>query len=332
MPTRLWETAGAIASMATIHSIIVVLTSGLRQRHLKSSEIFVKGPHNTESLSAAVSTTYKVLIESDGLLSSYSYQNSPHFQHVTIATPRPHTKYAIYTVVLFMAGQVMRLLAQIVSYDELDNRAFRIAATAMIFSITLYIGIIIKGFFKKDDACRATVYFNATETNWVTSSDFAVFASSEWMEVPIKWSGEMLVLVVNGISVSNSVLSIFALMIEVYRIRAMPSMLKIMHSIFMALICCAYVVFLVKIVKMRRRTVPNIEVQIAQAVSGKDVENADILKFDVGSVIRKFANDVAKEFLCSGEKWMADSGVYYDFAITGEHGRLVYGRIRARGV
>ncbi|KAK9353625.1 hypothetical protein V1505DRAFT_368180 [Lipomyces doorenjongii] len=52
-----------------------------------------------------------------------------------------------------------------------------------------------KGFFQIDDAGCATVYFNSTEKNWVTSSGFALFTSfTSWerMEILIKWSGEML--------------------------------------------------------------------------------------------------------------------------------------------
>jgi hypothetical protein len=88
----------------------------------------------------------------------------------------------------------------------------------------------------------------------------------------------------------------------------------------------------VQVIRARRRAVPTIEVQLAQAASDKDVDNTHILNFDVGKIIRKFANDVAKEFASSGKKWMTDSGAYYDFAITGEHGGLVYGRMRAGGV
>ncbi|KAK9326838.1 hypothetical protein V1520DRAFT_350379 [Lipomyces starkeyi] len=311
MALGLWGTAGGIAFAATWHFVQVVLPSGLCQRQLKSSKIFVKGPYNTESLSDALRATYKVLIEGDGLLSSYSYQNSPHYQSAAIATGNPRQKnYGLYGTVLFMAALATSLLAQIVSYVEGDN-SFRIVATALIFTISLYIGIIMKGSFKEDDAGCATVYFNATETNWVTSSDFAIFDSSERMEIPITWSVETLFLVVLGLFVWSNMLSNLA---EVYRTKAILGIFKIVQAILMALSCGCYIVFLVLIVMTRRRTVPTIEVQLAQAVSDNGVDIADILKFDIRKVIRKFASDVAKEFASSGKNWMADSGVYYDFA------------------
>ncbi|KAK9358038.1 hypothetical protein V1504DRAFT_462390 [Lipomyces starkeyi] len=337
MAIGLWGTAGGIAFMATMHFVQVVLPSGLCQRQLKSSEIFVKRPYNIESLLDALRATYKVLIEGDGLLSSYSYQSSPHFQSVAIATGNPRqNNYELYGTVLLMAGQAMGLLAQIVSYADGD-KCFGIAATASIFTLLcLCIGIIMKGSFKKDDAGCATVYFNATETNWVTPSDFALFDASESTEIPIKWSVETLFLVVFGLFVWRTLLSNVASMIRNGRDgghkESMSDLSLIFWTIWMTILCCLHIAVLVLTVEMRRRTVSSIEVQLPQAASDKDVENADILKFDVGKVIRKFADDVAKEFASSGKKWMADSGVYYDFAITGEHGGLVYGRMRARGI
>ncbi|KAK9372642.1 uncharacterized protein V1513DRAFT_481087 [Lipomyces chichibuensis] len=281
MATNVWETAGAMAPLATVYFVQIVLGSGLRQRHVKSSEVFVKRPYNTESLSDALSATYKFSIESDGLLSSYSYQKLPPFQYVVIATPPTQTKYMIKNViVLFAAVQAHWSVDQLVSYAEGGN-SLRIAALSLLFSISLFMIIIMKGSFKEDDAGCATI--------------------------PIKWSGEMLVLVVISIFFRKVLLSMLAPMIEVYRIKAIPSILKIVQAIFMAPFCCIYVALLVQIVKTRRHTVPTIEVQLAQAASDKDVENTDILKFDVGKVIRKFANDVAKEFASSGKKWIADS-------------------------
>ncbi|KAK9311841.1 hypothetical protein V1524DRAFT_450081 [Lipomyces starkeyi] len=298
-------TAGVIAFVATLHFVQVVLPSGLCQRQLKSSEIFVKSPYITESLSDGLRARCKVLIE-----------ESPHYQSVAIATPLAwQKKYVLSFTLVSMAGLAMDLLAQIVSYAEGDN-SFIIAATALIFTI-------------KDDAGCATVYANATEKNWVTSSDFAVFDSSERMEIPIKWSVETLFLVVLGLFVWSNMLSSLAPMIEVYRTKAIPGIFNILQAIFTTLSCGFYIVFLVLIVKTRRRTVPTIEVQLAQAVSDKGVDIADILKFDIQKAIRKFANDIAKG---CGKKWTASAGAYYDFAIAGEQGGLVYGRMRARGL
>ncbi|KAK9247930.1 hypothetical protein V1506DRAFT_398145 [Lipomyces tetrasporus] len=310
MAVSLWGTAGAIAFLATLHFVTVVLPSGLCQRHLKSSEIFVNRPYSTESLSDALSATYKVLIESDGLLSSYSYQNSLHYQSVAIATPNPqHKNLMPYITVLFMAGQAMGLLG-LVTNDAEDVNSFPIG---VLFTIICFcMGFIIKGSFKEDDAGCATVYFNATETNLVTSSDFAVFASSERTEIPIKWSAETLFLVVLGLYAWSAMLSYVATMIRKGGIGgrkiSMSDLFLILGAICIAILCCSHIAILVQIVKTRRRTVPSIEVQLAQAASDKDVESADILKLDVGKVIRKFANDVAKEFARNGKKWMADSG------------------------
>ncbi|KAK9482207.1 hypothetical protein V1527DRAFT_477137 [Lipomyces starkeyi] len=334
MAIGLWGTAVGIAFGGTLHLVQVFLPSGLCKRQLKSSEIFVKRPYNTESLSDALRATYKVSIEGDGLLSSYSYQNSPYFQSIAIATGNPwQNNYGLYVTVLFMAGHAMGLLAQIVSYAD-GEKCFGIAAPALIFTLScLCIGIIMKGSFKKDDAGCATVYFNATEKNQVTPSDFALFDASESTEIPIKWSVETLFLVVFGLFVLVPMLSNVATMIRNGRDGGHKEFMSDLSLIFwMTIPCCLHIGLLVLTVEMRRRTVSSIEVQLAQAASDKDVENANILKFDVGKVIRKFANDVAKECASSSKKWMADSGVYYDFAITGEHGGLVYGRMRARGI
>ncbi|KAJ8096768.1 hypothetical protein POJ06DRAFT_263358, partial [Lipomyces tetrasporus] len=256
MAVSLWGTAGYIALMATLHFVIVVLPSGLCQRHLKSSESFVNRPYNTESLSDALSATYKVLIESDGLLSSYSYQNSLHYQSVAIATPNPHHKTLLpYITVLFMAGQAMGLLGLVTS-DAEDVNSFRMG----FFSHNMF------GSFKEDDAGCATVYFNATETNLVTSSDFAVFASSERTEIPIKWSAETLFLVVLGLFAWSAMLSNIATHKGGIggRKKSMCDLFLI-FGVCIAILCCSHIAILVQIVKTRRRTVPSIEVQLAQA-------------------------------------------------------------------
>ncbi|KAK9367921.1 hypothetical protein V1509DRAFT_624793 [Lipomyces kononenkoae] len=333
MALSFWGTAGAVGFMATVHFVIVVLPSGLRQRHLKSSEIFVKGRYNTESLSGALRARYNIFTESDALLSSYSYQNSPHFQSVAIASGNPQQKeLLLYITVLFMTAQAMGLLSLFTSAAKGVNRF----PVGVLFTIILsYVGFIIKRTFKENDAGRATVYFNATETNLVTSSDLAGFASTERMEIPIKWSVETWFLVVS-VFFWSAMLSKVATIIRKggigSRKTSLSDLFLIFEAIALAISCCIHVAILVQIVNTRRHTVPSIEVQLVQAVGEQIVENADSLKFDVGKVIRKFANDVAKEFASSGKKWMADTGVYYDFAIAGEHGGLIYGRMRASGI
>ncbi|KAK9350626.1 hypothetical protein V1523DRAFT_419210 [Lipomyces doorenjongii] len=205
MAINLWQTAGVHAFPGALHFVQVYLASGLCQRRLKSSDIFIKGPYNTESLSDALRATYKVLIESDDPLSSYSYQSSPHFRSAAIASRTPgQKKLWLFTTVLFMTGQGFHTLALIA---ESDN-GFRIPALALHFTIIcLYIWIIMTCSLKEDDAGRATVYFNATEKIWVTSSDFALFTSWERMEIPIKWSGELLFLVASGLFAWSTMLS-----------------------------------------------------------------------------------------------------------------------------
>ncbi|KAK9483813.1 hypothetical protein V1527DRAFT_498078 [Lipomyces starkeyi] len=273
---------------------------GLYRQHMQSSEVFVKRPYNTESLLAdALNAKYQVLIDSDSLLSSYSYKPSAYFQSFHMRTPTLRDKrvFVHTSIMLFIAVIVHRGLSVIISYFEGDISSPIAGVTLIITIISVYLGIIMMGSLKDDDACCATVYFNATDKNWVTSSDFALFASLERMEIPIKWSVEML-------APSN-----LAPMIEIYRTKAMPGIKVILGTIEIALCGGLHI---------QRRTVPTIEVQLAQAASDKDVDNADILNFDVGKVIRMFVNDVAK-----------DTGAYYDFAIAGKHGGLVYGRMRA---
>ncbi|KAK9327218.1 hypothetical protein V1520DRAFT_349408 [Lipomyces starkeyi] len=75
--------------------------------------------------SDAMSATYKVLIESDGLLSSFSYQNS-HFQSVVIATRPPGQKSYVLTV-LFMVGQAMVISPNCGLYKLQDRAGHDIA-------------------------------------------------------------------------------------------------------------------------------------------------------------------------------------------------------------
>ncbi|KAK9483810.1 hypothetical protein V1527DRAFT_242657 [Lipomyces starkeyi] len=230
-------------------------------------------------------------------------------------------------MVLYLFG-----LLVMISHGTGDS-SFVMGAVSMIFTIScIFLGIYLwKSYFKKE-AGGATVYFNTAEENWVTSSDLALFNSSDRIEVAINWSGEVISQVVNlWLFVWGSALSMILNEGEGRLQEEKPGPVTI---IFSAIACCVYIASLLLFVWWMRRTVPVVEVQFAQAVSEKDADNADadILQFDLGKVARKFANDIAKEFGSSGTKWTAGSGVYYDFAIVGEHGRLVYGRMRAGGL
>ncbi|KAK9371645.1 uncharacterized protein V1513DRAFT_455031 [Lipomyces chichibuensis] len=299
------------------------------RRRLKSSEIFVKSLYTTESLlSDALRTKYKVLIDGDGLLSVYSYENSPYIQSVVIGTrTRVQKGEAIVGSAILMVLSLFVLLVMVRCGGV--NSSSIMGAVGKIFTIScIFLGIyLLKSSFKKK-AGGATVYFNATEENWVTSSELSLFNLSDKIEVAIKWSGEVFSEVVNNLLFGGGALSIIFYEGD-RRKEYKPGMGAIISS---GISYCVHIASLLIFVWCKRGTVPVVEVQFAQAVSEKDADNAnanaDILKFDAGKVARRFANDIAKEF---GKRWTARAGVYYDFAIAGEHGGLVYGRMRAGG-
>ncbi|KAK9316464.1 hypothetical protein V1524DRAFT_426683 [Lipomyces starkeyi] len=90
---------------------------------------------------------------------------------------------------------------------------------------------------------------------------------------------------------------------------------------------CLYIVGVVMSFGTRRQCISIVKVQLARAVSLECTEKADVLKFDVNKVVRKFSNDLVKNL---GQKWMASNGAYYYFIISGEEGGLVYGRMTAK--
>ncbi|KAK9344200.1 hypothetical protein V1522DRAFT_437672 [Lipomyces starkeyi] len=292
-------TAAAVVLVTAAHFVQVALPSGFCRRGLKSSEIFVKRLYTTESLL------------SDALSAKYKY-----IQSVVATRTRGQKRLAIF-------GSAM--LMQVIGSYRAGDSSFIIVAVSMIFTIScIFLGIyLLKSSFKKESS-GSTAYFNATEENWVTSSDLALFNSSNRIEIAINWSGEVFSQIVNGwVIVYVSAASIILNEGEGGRKKDKPGMVII---IFSAIAYCAEIESLVLFLWWKRRTVSVVEVQFAQAVSEKD---ADDLQFDVGKLVRKFANDAAKG---CGKKWTASAGAYYDFAIAGEHGGLVYGRMRAGGL
>ncbi|KAK9483812.1 hypothetical protein V1527DRAFT_242616 [Lipomyces starkeyi] len=320
--------AQAIVALATAKYFVHIGHPNVYRRRLKSSEIFVKSLYTTESLlSDALRTKYKVLLDGDGLLSAYSYENSPYIQSVVIGSrTRGQKMLAIFGSAIFMVLSLFGLLVMV--RCGAVNSSCIMGAVGMIFTIScIFLGIyLLKCSFKKE-AGGATVYFNATEENWVTSSELALFNSSDRIEVAIKWSGEVFSEVVNNLLLCGGALSII-LYEGGRRKEDKPGMVTIISS---GISYCVHIAYLVPFVWCMRQTVPVVEVQFAQAVSEKDADNANanILKFDAGKVARRFASDIAKEF---GKKRTAGAGVYYDLAIAGEHGGLVYGRMRAGGL
>ncbi|KAK9333033.1 hypothetical protein V1520DRAFT_333327, partial [Lipomyces starkeyi] len=198
--------AAAVALATTVYFVNIGHPNVYRRR-LKSSEIFVQGLDTTESLlSDALCTKYKVLIDSDGLLSAYSYENSPYIQSVVIGTrTRGQKRIAIFGSALLMVLSLFGLLVMI-SYDAGDS-SFVMGGVGMIFTIScIFLGIYLLKSSFKEEAGGATVYFNATEESWVTSSDLRY--SSGRIEVAIKWSGEVFCQVVDKLLISGSALSI----------------------------------------------------------------------------------------------------------------------------
>ncbi|KAK9247931.1 hypothetical protein V1506DRAFT_531074 [Lipomyces tetrasporus] len=340
-------TLGITAASVAIVTAMYFLHIGhpkFYRRRLKSSAIFVKSLYTTESLlSDALRTKYKVFIDGDGLVSAISYENSPYIQSFVIPrTPGQKRWSAIIGSAIFLVLYTLFGLVVIISYGAGDS-SFIIATVGMIFSIScIFLGIYLLKSSFKNEAGGVTVYFNATEENWVTSSDLALFNSSDRIEVAIKWPSELFSQILNAwLHVCGSGLSIIlnegrrkrnngmvTIIFSAIAKKKKPGMVTIILS---AISCCAQIVSVMqpaKFVWWMRRTVPVVEVQFAQAVSEKDAD-ADILQFDVGKVATKFAHDIVKEF---GKNWTASAGVYTDFALAGEHGGLVYGRIRAGGL
>ncbi|KAK9390164.1 hypothetical protein V1515DRAFT_636825 [Lipomyces mesembrius] len=155
----------------------------------------------------------------------------------------------------------------------------------------------MKSSFKEDDASCATVYFNCSEENWAESSEIALFNSSEKIEISINCVQDLLLFVYFGIMI------------------CVPPLLTMVYAIFcntMSVIfyCGTAMFFLLLCVYLNC-------VQLARTV--ECTEKANVLDFDIKKVVRRFANDLAKEFANRGQKWIASN-----------EGGLVYGRMSAK--
>ncbi|KAJ8101639.1 hypothetical protein POJ06DRAFT_68293 [Lipomyces tetrasporus] len=317
--------------------------TGSCRRHLKSSEVSVKGPYTAQCLlSDALSSKYQVSINSDSLLSSFSYQNSPYFASLLTGTRTPgQKKKVLFDAAWSIAWCLMVGLpapAVISGYAEGDI-SFLISTVLsvimlILITISLFIGIVtLKSSFKEEDVACATVYLNTTEENWMASSELALFNPADRIQIAIKWSKEVLLY---GPCICALFLSGLSQVIfnegDGHHKVTLSLMSSIISTIVLALANCFGVVLLVLLVRMIRRSVPTVEVQLAQAVSKEEADNLDMLEFDIGKVVRKFANDIAKDFASNGNKWTPSAGGYYDFAIAGVDGGLVYGRMKARRI
>ncbi|KAK9243181.1 hypothetical protein V1506DRAFT_568578 [Lipomyces tetrasporus] len=273
-------------------------------RKRKASEILLKereGDSTESLLSDALSAKYKVSITTDSLVSSHSYQNSPYDPSVLIRTRPPGQKRTVpYGWALIILNYAMIGGQAVVSYVY-GKMSFLttsvLCVTASFLAVLIFFVVTttaMKSSFKEDDAACITVYFNTTNENWAASSDSALFNSSERMEIAIKESlPDIMIMVSTAMSVLSQFFSVAIL------------------------------------VRVIRRSASSVDVQFAHPVNAKDAGNADAVKFDARKVVRKFADDIAKAFPNSGKGCPTDAGVYYDFAISGKDGGLVYGRIRA---
>ncbi|ODQ74194.1 hypothetical protein LIPSTDRAFT_69766, partial [Lipomyces starkeyi NRRL Y-11557] len=287
-------------------------------RHLKSSEVFVKGPYNTESLLAdAASAKYKVHIGHDARLSSCSYTLSPYIPSVLIPsrTSRQKRKVlygSVYFVAVYGLLSIVLVWGAVGSYVNVDNSipvdavwslSLGAIADCAIALVCLLLGIAtVKSSFKEDDASCATVYFNSSEENWAESSEIALFNSSEKIEISISYVQELVYI-------------------------SLPMFIFGSPLLYIGAISRFLLTGLVKTIRKGRQLfISTVEVQLARPVDLECTEKPDVLKFDVKKVVRKFANDLVKNL---GQKWMACNGAYYYFIVAGEGGGLVYGRMSA---
>ncbi|KAK9312026.1 hypothetical protein V1524DRAFT_440575 [Lipomyces starkeyi] len=336
----------AINSIAILYTVlfgvfVFYFMPNLSQpQRVKSSAVLVKSPYITEFLSDALSTKYDVCMNTDPLLYSYSYQPSSFYKSSALVRTRSpeETRKMRSGLAILMAGYgvnsmilVCRALKRYVDGDE----AFMIEALSFICSLSSFLMFLfadiaaVKNIFKRNDALRATIYFNTEDENWVKLLDAKAFNSSEHLEVSSKWVALVLC---QGLA---SICSLYIIVLECFAIGTMifdrgeagsKVNLPLVCNVFNAAFACLALVNTTKTTfRMIRRSVPTLDVQLAQSVREKD---AEALKFDVAKVVQMFANDIAN----SGEKSIASVGTYCDFIITEPEGALVYGRLRAKGI
>ncbi|KAK9324018.1 hypothetical protein V1517DRAFT_318520 [Lipomyces orientalis] len=301
---------------------------GSCRRKRKVSEIFLKQRYSTESLlSDALSAKYKVSITSDSLVSSYSYQNSPYDPSVLVRIRPPGQKRTVfYGWALIILNYAMIGGQAIIGYVY-DKMSFLstsvLCVTASFLAVRIFSVITttaMKSSFKEDDAACATVYFNTTDENWAAS---ALFNSSERMEIAMKLTKEVWLLTVQMLAV----LIWGPLALNEWHGHSKESLPEIMTMVSTAMSVLFQFFSVAILVAVIRRSASSLKVQFAHPVNEKDAGNAEAVKFDARKVVRKFADDIGKAFPNSRKEWPADAGVYYDFAIAGKDGGLVYGRM-----
>ncbi|KAK9489696.1 hypothetical protein V1508DRAFT_406892 [Lipomyces doorenjongii] len=155
-----------------------------RLQRVESSAVFVKSPYPTEiRLSEALGTKYNACMNTDALLSSCSYQPSPCKSSALVRTRTPkETRKFRSGLAILMAGYGLNsmILAcrALERYVDGDEFSYSLSSfLAFLFAHTAN----VKNLFRRDDALRATVYFNIEDENWVKS------LVRRNVEVSIKW-------------------------------------------------------------------------------------------------------------------------------------------------
>ncbi|KAK9327562.1 hypothetical protein V1520DRAFT_393786 [Lipomyces starkeyi] len=280
---------------------------------LKSSAVFVKSPYATEFLlSDALSTKYEVHMNSDAPLLSYSYHRSPYKSSVpipTTGTPEENRKIRSWPAIL-MAGYSLNSI--FLGCRALKRRRLLFFPVLTFFLTFLFVDISMKKLFKGNDAEYATIYFNNDVEHWVTS--LKVFFSSKIMDVSIKWVPVVQASAFGSIaflvSIALPCVGISAMISDSERAGSKAIVSDLASLLYIAIACLALVYTTRTTLRMIRRSVATVEVQLAQA--------------EGDMVIQLFTNDIAK----SGEKRISSAD---NFIITGPDGGLVYGRLGAKG-
>ncbi|KAK9386665.1 hypothetical protein V1515DRAFT_537228 [Lipomyces mesembrius] len=293
-----------IAFLYTVASGVFVfyfMPNPSRLQRVESSAVFVKSPYATEiRLSEALSAKYNVGMNTDALLSSYSYQPSVYKSSALVRTRTPEETRKFRSGLAICLNSMILACRALKRYVDGDE-AFMVEAFCFVSSLSSFLTFLfadiatVKNLFRRNDALRATIYFNTEDENWVKLLDARTFNSSERLEVCI----------------------------------VLKVILPVVYYVFNAILACVAFVNTAKtIFRMIRRSVSTLEVQLGRSVRDKDSEKADVLKFDVAKVVQMFANDIAN----SSEKSIASVGAYCDFIITEPEGAIVYGRLRAKGI
>ncbi|KAK9426936.1 hypothetical protein V1505DRAFT_402818 [Lipomyces doorenjongii] len=283
-----------------------------RLQRVESSAVFVKSPYTTEiRLSEALGTKYNACMNTDALLASCSYQPSPCKSSAPVRTRTPEeTRKFRSGLAILMAGYGLnsmilacRALERYVDGDEF----FMVEASCFVSSLSSFLAFLfahtanVKNLFRRNDALRATVYFNTDDENWVKSLVAKTFNSSE--RGSFDQMGCYCALPRIGINLVF-ILLLSGMYCDIRQMRTSQQ----------------------DYLQDDKTSVSTLEVQLAQSVRDKDAERADVLKFDVAKVVQLFANDMSANDIVNSRK------SYCHFIITEPEGAIVYGRLRAKGI